>query len=248
MKADTFAKLVVLDALVEAEVGYYLQEHPSSFELFREGMVSRISDLVDEVDILDSVAAARVYDSIVDFLSEMSEQDADGVVEAMVRFRRAVDRTIMRGMDRSELSEASTWAIVADELLGELADEYHMAVVGSEVRRREMMRAESLLARARQAAERMLWNAEVVRPEMMTEFDRLIAAVRHRRLRPTDVDYMILSLQRRAARYRPSTLTRVGTFVIKQVLRRADRGKVPSSDGSKAGEERTASPEPSDVA
>ena len=225
MKADTFAKLVVLDALVEAEVGYYLQDNPPSFELFREGMVARISDLVDEVDVLDSMAAAHVYDAIVDFLSEMSERDADGVVESMVRFRRAIDRTVVRGMDRKELAAATTWAVVLAELLGELADEYHLAVVGSEVRPREITRAESLLARARQAGERMLWSAEVVRPEITSEFDRLTAAVRYRRTPPTEVDFMILSLQRRAARYRPSTLTRVGAFVLRQVLRRSGRGK-----------------------
>lgn len=234
MKADTFAKLVVLDALIEAEVGYYLQDNPTSFELFREGMVSRISDLVDEVDVLDAEAAARVYDAIVDFLSDVSDRDADGVVEAMVRFRRAVDRIVHRGMDRAELGAASTWAVVLDELLGELADEYHLAVVGSEVRPREMMRAESLLARARQAGERMLWSAEVVRPEITSEFDRLTAAVRYRRLRPTDVDYMILSLQRRAAPYRPSTLTRVGAFVLRQVLRRDGAGRRRGKDAEPA--------------
>ena len=50
--------------------------------------------------------------------------------------------------------------------------------------------------------------------------DRLTFAVRHRRLRPTAVDFLIRAPQRRAARYRPSTLTRIGSFVLGQVLRR----------------------------
>src|SRR5688572_2324830 len=103
MKADTFAKLLVLDAIVEAEIGYFLEEEKSpSLELFREGLVARISDLIDEIDILDAVTAARVYDAVVDFLAELPE-DPEGVVEASVRFRRAVDRIAARGMDRRDL-------------------------------------------------------------------------------------------------------------------------------------------------
>src|SRR5690606_29487584 len=79
MQADTFAKLVAIDALVEAEIGYLLEVTPTSLKQFREGMVARISDLVDEIDGLDSVAAGRVYDSIVDFLAELPEE-ADGIV------------------------------------------------------------------------------------------------------------------------------------------------------------------------
>src|SRR5687768_4259982 len=116
MKADTFAKLVVLDALVEAEIGYFLEHNPTSLELFRESMIARISDLIDEVDTLDSVAAARVYDAVVDFLAELPE-DAEGIVEATVQFRRSIDRIMDRGMDRRDLAAASTWAVVLDELL-----------------------------------------------------------------------------------------------------------------------------------
>lgn len=234
MKADTFAKLVVLDALIEAEIGYYLEHNPPSFELFREGMVARISDLIDEVDVLDSVAAARVYDAIVDFLAELTEKEADGIVEATISFRRAVDRIVERGMDRRELAAASTWAVVLDELLSELADEYHIAASGAEdVRTREFMRVESLLSRSGQAADRMLWGAEVMRPEIPSDFDRLAFAIRHRRLRPTAVDFMVRSLQRRASRYRPSTLTRIGAFVLKQVLRREGGRRVARERGSR---------------
>ncbi|MEX2571236.1 MAG: hypothetical protein WD737_08000 [Gemmatimonadota bacterium] len=221
MKADTFAKLVVLEALIEAEIGYFLEHRPPSLELFREGMVARISDLVDEIDVLDSVAAARVYDAIVDFLAELPE-DGEGVVSAAVRFRRAVDRIVTRGMDRRDLGAAETWAIVLDEVLAELADEYHVAVVNDgEVRTREYVRVEALLERSRQAADRMLWDAEAASPEIANDVDRLTFAVRHQRLRPTTVDFTIRSLQRRAARYRPSTLTRIGAFVLRQVLRRS---------------------------
>jgi hypothetical protein len=52
--------------------------------------------------------------------------------------------------------------------------------------------------------------------------DRLSFAVRHQRLKPTVVDFLIRAVQRRASRYRPSTLTRIGGFVLGQVLRRAD--------------------------
>ena len=244
MKADTFAKLVVLDSLIEAEIGYFLKHDPPSLELFREGMVARISDLIDEIDTLDSVAAARVYDAVVDFLAELPEED-EGVVEATIRFKRSVDRIVERGMDRRDLADGSTWAVVLDELLSELADEYHVAV-GSDgaSRPREYMRVESMLSRARQVADRMLWSAEAMSPEIPNDVDRLIFAVRHRRLRPTQVDFAIRNLQRRAARYRPSTLTRIGAFVLRQVLRREPRRREAprgsARDRADAGEPRRA--------
>jgi hypothetical protein len=230
MKADSFAKLVVLEALLEAEIGYWLESPSSSTEQFREGLVSRISDLIDEIDTLDSVAAARVYDAVVDFLAELPD-DPDGVVEASLRFQRAIDRIVERGIDRRDLAAASTWAIVLEELLSDLADEYHLAIApDGEVRPREYARSLALLARARQAADRMLWSAEAVRPEMIAELSRLTYAVRNRRLRPPVVDHTIRAIQRRSAKYRPSTLTRIGAFVLRQVM-----GRDPSV---KAGEPR----------
>jgi hypothetical protein len=223
MKADTFAKLVVLEALIEAEIGYFLEQRPSSRELFREVMVARISDLIDEIDTLDSVAAARVYDAVVDFLAELPEEE-EGVVEATVRFRRAIDRIVARGVERRDLAVPSTWAIVLGELLAELADEYHSAIrADGEVRVREFMRVEVLLSRCRQACERMMWEANAALPEIASDLDRLTFAVRHRRLRPPTVDLIIRNLQRRASRYRPSTLTRVGSFVVRQLFRREPR-------------------------
>lgn len=242
MKADTFAKLVVLDALIEAETGYFLKHRPGSIELYRETMIARISDLIDEVDVLDSVAAARVYDAVVDFLAELPDED-DGVVEATIRLRRAVDRIVERGMDRRDLGAPSTWAVVLEELLAELADEYHLAIAGDgEIRPRELLRTESLLTRSAHAADRMLWGADAAPHEIASDLDRLSFAVRYRHVRPTTVDFMIRSLQRRAARYRPSTLTRVGAFVLRQVLRRDPRRR--SGGGVRTTERRLEAGEP----
>jgi hypothetical protein len=222
MKADTFAKLVVLETLMDAEVGYFVKEHPPSPDLFREGLIARVSDLVDEIDELDAVAAARVYDAIVDFLAQLPEEDDDGTIEAALRFKRAVDRIVERGIDRRDLDQSSTWAVVLDELLEAMADEYHIAVRSNgEIRTRELARAQALLARSREAADRMLWQAgKEGQTEARNEMDRLTFAVRHRYLKPTAVDFLIRTAQRRARRYRPSTLTRIGSFVVGQLLRR----------------------------
>ena len=84
MRADTFAKLVTLRTVIDAEVGFWLEHHPASMDRFREALVSRVSDLMDEIDRLDEVAAARVYDALVDFLSELPDDD-EGVVEAQLQ-------------------------------------------------------------------------------------------------------------------------------------------------------------------
>jgi hypothetical protein len=226
MKADTFARLVILETLVDAEIGYLLEHRPAGGERFREGLVARVSDLVDEIDALDAVAAARAYDSIVDFLAELPEDD-DGVVEATVRFKRSIRRVVERAMDERELAVASTWAVVLDDLLTVLADEYHEAVrPGGEIQPREHRRALALLHRAREASE---WMARTlppdVRAELRGEMDRLAFAVGARRLRPVAVDHLLGGPQRIARRYRPSTLTRIGAFVIGQLMRRRPRGK-----------------------
>lgn len=221
MKADTFAKLVVLEALIDAEIGHFLEHRPPSMELFREGMVARVGDLVDEIDMLDAVAAARIYDAIVDFLAEMPEHQ-EGVIDVTLRFRRAMDRLVERGMDQRELKQTSTWAVVLDELLEELGFEYHKAVrADGEVWGRPFMRTQTLLARAREAADRLLWEAdEEWHAQLRNDMDRLTFAIRHQRLSPAVVDQLIQAPQRRANRYRPSTLTRIGSFVVGQVLRR----------------------------
>jgi hypothetical protein len=236
MKADTFAKLVVLQTLVDAEVGYLLEHSTASPDLFREGLITRVSDLVDEIDALDAVAAARTYDAIVDFLAELPE-DAGGIVEATLRFQRAMARTIDRGMDAGELRQASTWAVVLEELLEELAQEYHNARDGAvETRPRELSRADALLARARDAALRV--SLEVggnSGAELRDEMDRLSFSMRHRRLPPGEIEALIRAQQGRAARHRPSTLSRIGAFVLGQVLTRDRRRR---HDGPPGGVER----------
>jgi hypothetical protein len=231
MKADTFAKLLVLQTLVDSEVGYLLEHRPPSIDHFREGLITRVSDLVDEIDALDAVAAARTYDAIVDFLAQLPEDD-DGVVESTLRFQRALARTVERGMDQSERRQASTWAVVLHELLEELRTEYEDAIdAAGALRPREFSRAPSLLTRARDAAERV--SAEVgsaAGGELLTDVERLAFAVRHRRLPPREVDPLIRAAQRRAARHRPSPLTRIGAFVLGQVLtrdRRRRQGEPP---------------------
>lgn len=221
MKADTFAKLVILEVLIDAEIGYYLEHHPPPEDRFREEMVSRVSDLVDDIDALDVVAAARVYDAVVDFLAELPDDD-EGAVEATLRFKRTVDRLIDRAMDRRELQAPPTWATVLDELLDALADEYHAAIRPSgEVRPREYLRARLLLHRSRDAAERMVRReAEERRAEVRDAMDRVVFAVSSRRLKPAAVDHLIRVPQRLARRYRPSNLTRIGGFVISQLIRR----------------------------
>jgi hypothetical protein len=224
MKADTFAKLVVLEALIDAEVGHFLERTAEPIESLREGLVARISDLVDEIDALDAVAAARVYDAIVDYLSELPDRRA-GVVDSTLRFKRSIDRIVQRGIDRRDLAQSSTWAVVLDELLDVLADEYHAAVQpGVETREREYLRSLTLLARVREVSERMLWErADEGRDELRSEIDRLSFAVRHERQTATDVDFLIRAPQRRAQKLRPSSLTRVGAFVLRQLLRRDSR-------------------------
>jgi hypothetical protein len=228
MKADTFAKLIILETLIDAEIGYFLEDRPPSVEGFREGMIARISDLVDEIDALDAVTAARVYDAIVDFLSSLPEED-EGVIETTIRFKRDIDRVAQRGMDERELAEPSTWAIVLDELLGALTDAYHEAVLASgEVVPREYQRVLMLLARAREAAERMQWEAGTqMRAELRSEMDRLSFAVRHQRLSPPAVDLLIRAPQRRAHKQRPSTLMKIGAFVVGQLLRRSESAPPP---------------------
>ncbi|HEX8904658.1 MAG TPA: hypothetical protein VF771_07435, partial [Longimicrobiaceae bacterium] len=127
MRADTFARLITLEALIDAEVGFWLEHRPVSTDRYREALVARVSDLLDEIDRLDEVAAARIYDALVDFLSELPDEE-EGMVEAAIRFKRAVDRLIDRAMEPRDLDDAATWATVLDQALDELADEYPRAV------------------------------------------------------------------------------------------------------------------------
>lgn len=222
MTADTFAKLVTLQALIDAEVGYHLRHHPPVRDALREGMVARISDLIDEIDALDALAAARVYDAIVDFLAELPDDDA-GLVEAALRFKRAVDRIVERGMDGGSLGESATWAAVLDELLEVLNAEYARAATQGAPESRERLRAEHLLMRARAAADRIVRGAGA--PALSDALDRLSYAVGDRRLPVAEVEAEIRAAQRLARRYRAAKLSRVGAYVIGRLLRRPVRRK-----------------------
>ncbi|HEX5726915.1 MAG TPA: hypothetical protein VFX98_15680 [Longimicrobiaceae bacterium] len=221
MKADTFARLVTLETLVDAEIGFYLEHRPDPAERFREALVSRLSDLVDEIDALDAVAAARVYDAIVDFLAELTDDD-EGVVAATLHFKRAIDRIGDRAMDPAELMQPDTWAFVLDELLEALAEAYAVArPEGGALEPRAYLRARFLLNRARDASERMVWDARPERrTEVRNELDRLAFAVHNQRPDAAALDALVRSAQRLARRYRPSNLRRIGAFVVGQLLRR----------------------------
>lgn len=220
MRADTFARLLVLEALVDAEIGYLLEHRPPA-ELFRAGMIARVGLLVEEIDAVDAVAAARVYDALVDFLAGFPEDD-DGVVEATVGFKRALDRTVQRASAGREPADAATWAVVLDELLASLAREYAIAIPPDGAHSpREYLRARALLARARSAAERMC-EAEPAerRAEVRCAMDRLGFAVHYRRVPPAALEPLVAEPQRLARRHRPSNLARIGAFVVAQLVKR----------------------------
>lgn len=224
MRADTFARLVTLETLIDAEVGFWLEHRPASMDRYREAMVTRISDLVDEIDRLDEVAAARVYDALVDFLAELPD-DEGGVVEAALRFKRAVDRLIDRAMDTRDLEDASTWAVVLDELLEELAGEYPRAARGDDAAPRASLRARALARAARDAGERMVSARRTdARTMLRDDLDRLVLAVEHRRLSAAELDALLRAPQRIARRARPSNVARVGAAVVRQIMRRRPRG------------------------
>ena len=227
MRADTFARLLTLEALVDAEIAWWLEHRPPSTERFREGMISRISDLVDEIDALDAVAAARVYDAVVDFLSELPDgAEADeAVVEATVRFKRAVDRIVERAMEPRELDDAPTWAVVLDELLEELVLEYAAAAENASAPdARAYRRCELLTARALDAADHLARHVRAERrPELRSEVDRLAFAVRGRRPPPPEVERLARAAQRVARRHRPTRISSIGSFIVGQLMRRRGR-------------------------
>lgn len=218
MKADTYARLVVLESLMDAEIGHRLEHGPG--DRWVEAMVARISDLVDEIDALDAITAARAYDALVDFLTELPDGDAQ-LVEQTVAFKRGLDRVVERGMDATSLAAPPTWATVLDELLAVLAAEYARAVdADGDPRPREHLRARYLANRARSAADGMIAGERTERrAEVRSAVDRLAFAV-HRRQPLAEVEALVDAAQRLAARYRPSKLTRIGAFVVGQLLRR----------------------------
>ena len=228
MKADTYARLVVLETLVDAEIGYRLERGASAAERWVEAMVARLSDLVDEIDTMDALTAARTYDALVDFLTELPEED-DALVEQTVRFKRAVDRIVDRGMESAALAAPPTWAAVLDELLAALAAEYRGALeAGPGAISREHLRARYLANRARAAADRMVAGENRERQgEVRSALDRVVFAVHNRRLHPVAVDELVSEARALAARYRPTRLTRVGAYVVGQLLRRRKEPESP---------------------
>ena len=225
MKADTFAKLLVLETLLDAEIGRFLEDPPLSMDTFREGLIARVSDLVDEIDALDAVTAGRVYDALVDFLADLPGEDGaagDRVMDAALRFKREVDRIVERGSDPRERRHVSTWAVVLDEVLEVLGTEYVAAFPPSgELRPHPYLPARMLMARAREAADHMLWTGGVTEPALLRDqIDRLGFVVDHQRPPAPVVAPLIERVQRHARLYRPSSLTRVGRFVLGQLLRR----------------------------
>lgn len=224
MKADTFAKLLVLETLVEAEIGSRLEWVPQAAESFREAMIAEISDLVDEIDALDAVTAGRVYDALVDFLAELPEHDA-GIVEATVRFNQSLNRIAQRGMQPADLAQAATWAVAADELLTRLLAAYRELHGADAPRPRVRARVEALLARTREVVDRMLWAADRGEAdELRRDLDRLTFAIRYQQLDPAAVELLIRVPRQEARRLRPSTVSRIGAFVLGHLLRRRPRG------------------------
>lgn len=226
MQADTFAKLVILETLIDAEVGFWLEHHPISPDRFREGLVARVSDLLDEIDRLDEVASGRVYDALVDFLSGLPDDDDMGIVAAALRFKRAVDRLTDRALEPRDRDDASTWAVVLDELLEELAAEYPAcAMDGAGGDPRACIRARALARAARDAGERMVAARRTdSRTLLRDDLDRLYLAVEHRAGPAAEVESLIRAPQRIAQRARPSSLRTMGAYVMGQLLSRRPKG------------------------
>jgi hypothetical protein len=220
MKADTYARLVVLDTLVEAEIGFLLAHHPPLTEELREGMAGRVAGMIEEIETLDRSVASRAWEAIVGLVARLPEDD-DGIEAAALRCRRALSRIMQRGFSRHDLADAAVWTAVLEVLLRTLALEYRAAMrasAGAELAPRERERIDRLLDTARNAADRMLWNAADGEATLSEAMDRLTHAVRYRRIPPAEVDTLASSIVRLAAKHRPSTISRVGAFVLRQLL------------------------------
>jgi hypothetical protein len=219
MKADTFARLVVLETLIEAQTGDALDRGGLIADAFREELVTAISDLLDEIDSLDALVAARVYDALVDFLAELPE-DPEGLTRSILRLQREIAVVVERGLPAAERGSPATWAVVLDELLAALGDAYHarQSEPDSPLARLRVM---ALMGRLRVAAERILGSpAGAGDAELRDELGRLVIDVQHLLPPASELDLLIRSLQRRTRRYRRTSLTRVGRYVVAQLLSR----------------------------
>ncbi len=110
-----------------------------------------------------------------------------------------------------------------------LAAEYRAAAeVEPGALSREHLRARYLANRARAAADRMVAaEGREKQAEVRSALDRLVFAVHNRRLHPAAIDELAAEGRRLAARYRPARLTRIGGYVLGQLLRRS-QGPEPS--------------------
>jgi hypothetical protein len=126
-------------------------------------------------------------------------------------------------MEAAALAQDSTWAVVLDEVLEVLGTEYAATPGSASVPPPGgSLRTRSLLVRARSATDRLLWSSSAAGGEEVNEaMDRLMFAVSHRRLPAAEVEPLIHEAQRMARRFRRSTLTRIGAFVVEQLLRRS---------------------------
>src|SRR5690606_24462169 len=142
---------------------------------------------------------ARTYDAIVDFIAQIPEDD-EGIVEGAIRFHRAMDRTVERGMDRAGLRLAATWAVAVHDMLEALAREYGAEPDDDpEHRLRQRGRAVSLLDRARYAADRIATESGVASAgELVDAMERLTYAIRYRGVAPHDAEPLLRAAQRQA--------------------------------------------------
>jgi hypothetical protein len=129
------------------------------------------------------------------------------------------------------MADPALWASALEALIRALLEEYPAAIRAEGGRNRfprEWERVERLLDGTRRVADRMLWSSAAIGTTLEDEVIHLHHAVLHRRFSPTEVEAICRSILRYAARYRPSTLSRVGAFVVRQLLasgRKTGRGR-----------------------
>jgi hypothetical protein len=135
-------------------------------------------------------------------------------------------------MRPGDLDDPATWAVVLDELLEDLLDESARAAARAVPDPRGSLRARLLLARARQAADRVVVAVRTERrPELRDAMDRLAFAVHSRHASPEGLEPLVRAVQRVARRHRPTGVTRIGAFVVGQLLRpRGRRGNTDAGD------------------
>ena len=215
MKADTFAKLAVLETLVDAEVAYYL-EHSPSIPAYRARVAALADGVLSGIDPCDEETAIAAHHASARLLRELQPAD-DAVIRAATRFKRRVNGILAREMEPEERRRVATWAVVVDQLLATLAREYREGAGDAD--RRADERIHLLLARIEDGVARLALLGGAARVEgLRAAAQRLRTAVRRRQ--PTDtvsVQIAALQLQVRALAGE-SSLARLGGFVVRQLL------------------------------